>query len=189
MSGTRAGTALPGMAGQRSELTDGMSTDEQTHDAGDACPLPTVDQAPDDDVLASILARSHSVAVVGASPDPLRTSHAIATWLMNNTDYELYLVNPFGGDADVEGHGFYAALSDLPVAPDLVVVFRRSEDVPPVADAAIEADASVLWLQLGIVNDVAAAYARAAGLGVVQNRCIKVEYARLSERIEAAQAQ
>ena len=108
---------------------------------------------------------------------------------MNNTDYELYLVNPFGSDADVEGHGFYAALSDLPVAPDLVVVFRRSEDVPPVADAAIEADASVLWLQLGIVNDVAAANARAAGLGVVQNRCIKVEYARLSERIEAAQAQ
>jgi hypothetical protein len=68
------------------------------------------------------------------------------------------------------------------------VVFRRSEDVPPVADAAIEADASVLWLQLGIVNEPAAASARAAGLGVVQNRCIKVEYARLSEQIEAVRA-
>jgi len=166
-----------------------MSTDEQIYDASDACPLPSPNQAPEDEVLASILARSQSVAVVGASPDPLRTSHAIATWLMNNTKYELYLVNPNGGDADIEGHGFYAALSDLPVAPDIVVVFRRSEDVPPVADAAIEADASVLWLQLGIVNDTAAASARAAGLGVVQNRCIKVEYARLSELIEAAQAQ
>lgn len=166
-----------------------MSTDEQTQDGGDACPLPSVDQAPDDEVLARILARSQSVAVVGASPSPLRTSHAIATWLMNNTDYELYLVNPNGGDADIEGHGFYAALSDVPVAPDIVVVFRRSDDVPPVADAAIEADASVLWLQLGIVNDAAAAAARAAGLGVIQNRCIKVEYARLSEQIEAVQTQ
>jgi predicted CoA-binding protein len=165
-----------------------MSTDEQAPNAGDACPLPTVDQAPDDEVLAGILARSRSVAVVGASPSPLRTSHAISTWLMNNTDYELYLVNPRGGDADIEGHGFYAALSDLPIAPDIVVVFRRSEDVPPVADAAIEADASVLWLQLGIVNEPAAASARAAGLGVVQNRCIKVEYARLSEQIEAVRA-
>ncbi len=166
-----------------------MSTDEQPYGAGEVCPLPTIDQAPEDDVLARILARSHSVAVVGASPNPMRTSHAIATWLMNNTGYELYLVNPHGGDADIEGHGFYAALSDLPVAPDVVVVFRRSEDVPPVADAAIEADASVLWLQLGIVNDAAAANARAAGLGVVQNRCIKIEYARLSDRIEAVKAQ
>ncbi len=166
-----------------------MSTDNQMHNGGDACPLPNPDQAPDDEVMASILARSHSVAVVGASPSPLRTSHAIATWLMNNTGYELYLVNPLGDDADIEGHGFYATLSDLPVAPDIVVVFRRSEDVPPVADAAVEVDANVLWLQLGIVNDAAAATARAAGLGVVQNRCIKVEYARLSERIKAAQAQ
>jgi predicted CoA-binding protein len=164
-----------------------MSTHEQIVDAGDACPLPSADQAPEDGVLASILARSRSVAVVGASPNPLRTSHAIATWLMNNTDYELYLVNPRGGDADIEGHGFYATLSELPVAPDIVVVFRRSEDVPPVTEAAIEADASVLWMQLGIVNDTAAASARAAGLGVVQNRCIKVEYARLRERIETEQ--
>ncbi|MBC7298276.1 MAG: CoA-binding protein [Demequina sp.] len=155
---------------------------------GDACPLPSAEQAPDDAVLAKILAQSRSVAVVGASPNPLRTSHAIATWLMNNTSYQLYLVNPNGGDADIEGHGFYPTLSDLPVAPDIVVVFRRSEDVPPLADAAIEADASVLWLQLGIVNDTAAASARAAGLGVVQNRCIKVEYARLANRIEALQA-
>jgi len=166
-----------------------MSTDEATDAVGEACPLPRADQAPADDVLVDILANSHAIAVVGASPHPLRTSHAIATWLMNNTPYEVYLVNPHGGDADIEGHGFYSALSELPVAPDIVVVFRRAEDVPPVADAAVEADASVLWLQLGIENQAAAARARAAGLGVVQNRCIKVEYARLRDRIETARAQ
>lgn len=162
-----------------------MSTDHQAPDAADACPLPLADQAPEDSVLVDILASSRSVAVVGASPSPLRTSHAIATWLMNNTDFEVYLVNPHGGDSDIEGHGFYATLAELPVAPDIVVVFRRSEDVPPVAEAAIEANASVLWMQLGIVNESAAASARAAGLGVVQNRCIKVEYARLRQAIEA----
>ncbi|WP_291379505.1 CoA-binding protein [Demequina sp.] len=165
-----------------------MSTDDVIDTTGDACPLPRADQAPTDDALADILAQAHSVAVVGASPDPMRTSHAIATWLMNNTPYELYLVNPHGGDADIEGHGFYASLSELPVAPDIVVVFRRAAEVPPIANAAVEADASVLWLQLGIENPVAAASAKAAGLGVVQNRCIKVEYARLRERIEATPA-
>lgn len=163
-----------------------MGADAGFEAAGDVCALPRADQAPADDVLTEILANAHTVAVVGASPSPLRTSHAIATWLMNNTPYEVYLVNPHGGDADIEGHGFYMALSELPVAPDIVVVFRRAEEVPPVADAAVEADASVLWLQLGIESPVAAASARAAGLGVVQNRCIKVEYARLRERIEAA---
>lgn len=163
-----------------------MSTDPTSYDDATACPLPNADQAPEDSVLADILARTQSVAVVGASPSPLRTSHAISTWLMNNTDYEVFLVNPHGGDADIEGHGFFASLSELPVAPDIVVVFRRSEDVPPVAEAAIEANASVLWMQLGIVNESAAASARAAGMGVVQNRCIKVEYARLRDAIEAA---
>ena len=163
-----------------------MSTHSEANDAADACPIPSADQAPEDEVLAEILAHARSVAVVGASPNPLRTSHAISTWLMNNTDYELYLVNPNAGDADIEGHGFFASLADVPVTPDIVVVFRRSEDVPPVADAAVEADAGVLWMQLGIVNEIAAATARAAGLGVVQNRCIKVEYARLRDQIEAA---
>lgn len=151
----------------------------------DACPMPHSSQAPADDVLALILARSHAVAVVGASPRPDRTSHAVCTWLMNNTPFELYLVNPTAGDADIEGHGFYASLAEVPVAPDIVVVFRRSEDVPPVAVDAAAADAAVLWMQLGIENEIAAATARAAGMAVVENRCIKVEYARLREAIAA----
>ena len=150
----------------------------------DACPLPLPAQAPTDEELALILARSRTVAVVGASPRPSRTSHAIAVWLMENTRYEVFLVNPMAGDADIEGHGFYAALHDVPVTPDIVVAFRRSEDIPPVADAAIACDAAVLWMQLGIENEQAAALARAAGLDVVQNRCIKVEYARLRKEID-----
>ena len=158
-----------------------------THDATpESCPMPQVSQAPADDVLALILARSHAVAVVGASPRADRTSHAVCAWLMNHTSFELYLVNPNAGDADIEGHGFYASLADVPVAPDIVVVFRRSEDVPPVAVDAAAADAAVLWMQLGIENEIAAATARAAGMEVIENRCIKVEYARLRESIIAA---
>lgn len=155
-----------------------------THDADStSCPLPGAGEAPADDDLAKILARAHAVAVVGASPNPDRTSHAVATWLMNNTPFELFLVNPRAGDADIEGHGFYASLADLPVAPDIVVAFRRSEDIPPVAEDAVAADAAVLWMQLGITSEIGAATARAAGLEVVENRCIKVEHARLLDRI------
>jgi predicted CoA-binding protein len=144
--------------------------------------------APDDAAMARMLGRVTSVAVVGASPDPSRTSHRIALWLMENTPYEVYLVNPFGGDADIDGHGFYPDLASLPLVPDLVDVFRRPEEVPPIADSAIAVGARALWLQLGIRNDDAAAKAHKAGLAVVQNRCIKVEYRRLQERIDVARA-
>ena len=163
-----------------------MSIDDIDLGSAPACPLPEASEAPGDDLLALILARSHAVAVVGASPSADRTSHAVTLWLMNNTPFELYLVNPRAGDADIEGHGFYASLADVPVKPDIVVAFRRGEDMPPVADDAVAADAAVLWMQLGITNELAAATARTAGVEVVQNRCIKIEYSRLRERIEAA---
>lgn len=163
-----------------------MSIDDVPLDSAPSCPVPSAAQAPDDEILALILARSHAVAVVGASPSPDRTSHAVSIWLMNNTPFEIYLVNPRAGDADIEGHGFYASLADVPVKPDIVVAFRKGEDMPPVADDAVAADAAVLWMQLGIQNELAAATARAAGVEVIENRCIKIEYSRLRERIEAA---
>lgn len=151
-----------------------------------ACPLPQPTEAPDDAALAALLAGARTVAIVGASPRPTRTSHAVSVWLMENAHFELYLVNPMASDDDdIEGHGFYASLSELPVAPDIVVVFRRSEDVPPVALDAADTDAAALWLQLGITNPEATAGARAAGMVTVENRCIKVEYARLHEAIAA----
>lgn len=150
--------------------------------------MPISADAPDDAAMARMLGRVNSVAVVGASPDPSRTSHQIAVWLMEKTPYEVFLVNPLAGDADIEGHGFYPSLSSLPLVPDLVDVFRRPEHVPPVADEAIAVGALALWMQLGIRNEEAATAATKAGLAVVQNRCIKVEYRRLADRIEVARA-
>ena len=87
---------------------------------------------------------------------------------------------------EVLGLPVYAALADLPVVPDLVDIFRRSEDVPPVVEEAVGLGAKAVFMQLGIANEAAAGVARAAGLDVVQNRCIKVEYSRLRGAIEAA---
>lgn len=153
-----------------------------------ACPMPATAQAPQDDVLAEVLAVARSIAVVGASPNETRTSHQIATWLMDHTPYEVYLVNPAALDGEIRGHGFYGSLGELPVVPDIVDVFRRSEFTPAIATEAAVVGAGTLWLQLGVVNDEAMNIARSSQLTAVENRCIKVEYARLHDRIEAVRA-
>lgn len=153
-----------------------------------ACLMPETMQAPDDAKLASVLANATSVAVVGASPNEARTSHQIATWLMDHTPYEVYLVNPTAMDGEIRGHGFYASLDELPVVPDIVDVFRRSEFTPAIATETAVVGAGMLWLQLGIVNDEAMDIARGSGIVGVENRCIKVEYARLHDRIESSRA-
>lgn len=155
-------------------------------ETGDLCPMPARGEAPGDDAMVQLLAGAETVAVVGASPNEHRTSHQIATWLMDHTPYQVYLVNPAAGREEIRGHGFYATLDELPVVPDIVDVFRRSEHTPPVATEAAVVGAGALWLQLGIRNDPAMETARASGLTYVQNRCIKVEYARLRDRIEEA---
>lgn len=155
---------------------------------GEACAAPTSEQAPPDQALVELLANARTVAVVGASPSDHRTSYSIAVWLMQHTPYEIYLVNPVAEGQEIRGHGFYASLADLPVVPDIVDVFRRAEHMPPVADEAIDVKAQALWMQLGVVHDEAAAKAKDAGLTVVQNRCIKVEYDRLRDQIEQASA-
>lgn len=162
-----------------------MTDSTQADSSADACPLPGAAEAPADDEMAQLLAHATSVAVVGASPKADRTSHQIAVWLIENTPYEVYLVNPKAGAAEIHGHGFYPSVEALPVTPSIVDVFRRSEHVPPVADDAIACGAGALWLQLGVINADAEAAAREAGLTFVQNRCIKIEYARLREQIEA----
>ncbi|WP_430867292.1 CoA-binding protein [Demequina aurantiaca] len=157
-----------------------------TPSAAEACPMPSAAQAPDDDLLVAALAGAKTIAVVGASPNDIRTSHQIAVWLIENTPLEVFLVNPAAGSAEILGHAFYESIAELPTPPDIVDVFRRSEYVDPVADDAIAADAHMLWLQLGVVNDAAIERAREAGLTGVQNRCIKVEWARLRNQIDAA---
>ncbi|MFN3866385.1 MAG: CoA-binding protein [Demequina sp.] len=154
--------------------------------SGDFCPAPGSTSTPDDDSLVDLLAGARTVAVVGASPNDHRTSYSIAAWLMTRTPYEVYLVNPMAEGQEIRGHGFYASLDELPVVPDIVNVFRRSEHVPPVADDAIAAGAGALWMQLGVAHADAATRAREAGLEVVQDRCIKVEYERLRVAVEQA---
>ena len=126
-----------------------------------------------------ILRRSRSVAVVGASASLARASYFVLTYLLSSsTDYEVYPVNPRAAGSEILGRRVYASLADLPVTPDIVDVFRRSEDLPSVADEAIAAGAPVFWAQLGLWSTEAARRCAAAGLDVVMDRCLKIEHAR-----------
>ena len=127
--------------------------------------------------LARTLRETRSVAIVGASSDPLRPSYGVWQYLKSASDYELYLVNPTIGEVD--GTPVYPSLADLPVVPDLVDVFRRHEYLPAVLQDTIEVGAKTLWLQSGLSHEKVARDGEAAGLQVVMDRCLKVEHARL----------
>jgi uncharacterized protein len=127
--------------------------------------------------IRDILDRSRTVAVVGLSDRPYRTSHAIAEALQG-FGYRIIPVNP-NLDGPVLGEWPYERVADIPTPVDVVDVFRRSEKVMPVAKDAVAVGAKVLWLQSGVINEEAAAYATEHGLTVVMNRCIKVDHASL----------
>ena len=134
---------------------------------------------PSDADIRALLARTRTIAVVGLSPKPHRTSHGVASYMLAQ-GFRIVPVNP--NAREVFGETAYATLAEAAqhAQIDLVNVFRRSEDVPPVMQQAIAIGAPAVWLQLGIRNDAAAAQARAAGLVVVQDRCILVEHRRLN---------
>jgi predicted CoA-binding protein len=117
-----------------------------------------------------------TIAVVGVSARPGRPSHDVARYLIDH-GYEVYLVNPT--ETEIFGMPVYASVRDLPKPVDIVDIFRRPGDVPPIVDDAIAAGAKVVWMQLEIVNEEAAATARAAGLEVVMDRCTEIEHQRL----------
>lgn len=151
----------------------------------DACALPgvTVDAAserawrgPNQQERFALLRRSKSIAIVGASNNPARASYFVTTYLLSSSTYDVYLINP--RETEILGQPVYASLADLPVVPDIVDVFRRHDDLPGVAQEAIDVGAKALWLQLGSWNEDAAALAESAGLSVVMDRCIKIEHAR-----------
>jgi len=127
--------------------------------------------------LEQILRETRTVAIVGASANPARASHEVWTYLEAASDYELYLVNPTIDEID--GVRVYPSLADLPVVPDLVDVFRRHEYLPSVLQDTIAVGAKVLWLQLGLRDEQVARDGAAAGLQVVMDRCLKVDYDRL----------
>ena len=131
---------------------------------------------PDAKQRLAILRAAKSVAIVGASPNPARSSFFVGTYLQQSSDYRLYFVNP--NATEILGQPAYASLGDLPEVPDIVVVFRRGSDIPGVVDEVVASGAKTIWVQLGIWNQDAAYYGEEQGLTVVMDRCIKVEHAR-----------
>jgi predicted CoA-binding protein len=134
--------------------------------------------APSDATLQSILSQARTIAVVGLSSKPHRDSHGVARYLQHR-GYKVVPVNP--NETEVLGEMAYPSLLDVPtdVAIDIVDVFRRAKETPPVAEQAVSIGARVLWLQEGIVSDEARRIAEEGGLTVVMDLCIRTTRARL----------
>jgi predicted CoA-binding protein len=118
-----------------------------------------------------------TIAVVGVSSKPDRASNEVAKYLID-AGYTVYLVNPVE-EGEIFGLPVYDSVEELPEPVDIVDIFRRPGDVPPVVADAIAARAKTVWMQLGIVNEEAAAEARAAGLEVVMDLCTKIQHQKL----------
>ncbi|MBB6671114.1 CoA-binding protein [Cohnella nanjingensis] len=127
---------------------------------------------PSREEIKTILQHANTIAVVGLSDDPSKTSHMVSE-AMQRKGYRIIPVNP--NAETILGEKCYAKLADVPEPIDIVNVFRRPEHTPPIAEEAVAAGAKVLWLQLGIANDEAARIAQAGGLTIIMDRCIKVE--------------
>jgi uncharacterized protein len=132
---------------------------------------------PSTEELRALLTEARTIAIVGASSNPEKPSFGIMRQLLN-AGYRVFPVNP--RETEVLGQTAYASLEDVPEPIDIVDVFRRSEDTPPIADEAAAVGAKALWLQLGISNEEAAKRASAGGLTVVMNACIGATHARLA---------
>jgi len=130
----------------------------------------------DINTLRRILRDSRVLAVVGLSADWFRPSYFAAKYMQEH-GYRVIPVNP--KYESILGERCYKSLRDIPEKVDLVDIFRKTQDVMPIAEDAIAIGARVLWQQLGVKNDAAAAKARAAGLETVMDRCVKIEHGRL----------
>lgn len=129
--------------------------------------------------IKTLLEQAKNVAVVGLSDNPERTSYMVAE-VMQKRGYRIIPVNP--NAERILGETCYKSLSDIPEPVDIVNVFRRSELCAPIAEEAVKINAKVLWLQLGVINEEAAEIAKAGGLEMVMDRCIKVEDSILQPR-------
>lgn len=150
-------------------MTEAANHDEETE---------LVPAMPSDVELRSLLGDARTIAVVGLSSKPHRDSYDVARYLQTK-GYRIVPVNP--KETEVLGERAYPTLDDVPsdVEIDVVDVFRRAEDTPPIAEAAVRRGAKVLWLQAGIVNEDARRIAEAAGLTVIMGVCIRTTRKRL----------
>lgn len=132
----------------------------------------------DDSKIKKILCEASTIAVVGLSPRTDRPSHGVASFLKKR-GYKIIPVRP--RIEELLGEKTYASLSEIPneITIDIVDIFRRAQEVPPIVVEAIERKAKLIWMQEGIINEAAAKEARDAGLDVIMDRCILKEYNRL----------
>ena len=137
-----------------------------------------------DDDIAALLTNARTIALVGASDRPDRASYGVMRFLQEQ-GYRVIPVNPRITGEHVHGEYVWRELAQIGVPIDIVDIFRKSEEVGPIVDQAIAVGAKAVWMQLGVVNDEAAAKAEAAGLAVVMDRCPKIEIARL--RVDPAE--
>ncbi|WP_299864273.1 CoA-binding protein [uncultured Hoeflea sp.] len=138
----------------------------------------------DNAYISGILKSVKTIAVVGASANTVRPSYFVMKYMLDK-GYRVIPVNPGQAGKEILGQTAYARLSDVPEPIDMVDIFRASDAVPAIVDEALALDPKpkVIWMQLTVRHDEAAARAEAAGLQVVMNRCPKIEYARLSGEI------
>ncbi len=134
----------------------------------------------DDAYLRGILGETQKIVVLGASPNPARASNMILGYLLHH-GYEAIPVNPGHAGGAILGQAAYGRLADLPEPVDMIDVFRRSEFLAGVVDEVLALDwqPKSIWIQLGLRDDAAARRAEAVGIKVMQDRCIKIEHARL----------
>jgi uncharacterized protein len=138
----------------------------------------------EDAYISGILNSVRTIAVVGASTNDVRPSFFVTKYLIDK-GYEVFPVNPGQAGKEICGRPVHARLADVPVAIDMVDIFRASEAVPAIVEEVLALDPlpKVVWMQLRIRHDEAAAKAEASGIKVVMNRCPKIEYGRLSGEI------
>jgi len=135
------------------------------------------------DAIRQILTHARTIAVVGLSPDPNRASYGVARAMQAN-GYRILPVNPLAGVPKILGEPVFASLTAAAAQHriDVVDCFRQSAKIPPIVDEAIAIGAKAVWMQLGVSQAAAARKAEAAGLRVVQNKCMKIEHSALSAR-------
>lgn len=138
----------------------------------------------DNAYVSGILNSVRTIAIVGASANDVRPSFFVTKYLIDK-GFEVFPINPGHAGRKILGRPVYARLADVPVPIDMVDIFRASNGVPPIVDDALrlEPPPKVIWMQLTVRNDAAAAKAEDAGVKVVMNRCPKIEYGRLSGEI------
>ena len=132
------------------------------------------------DAILELLKKYKTIAVVGLSSNPMRPSYGVTEY-MQGAGYRIIPVNP--NETEVLGQKSYARLEDVPEKIEIVNVFRRAEEVPPVVESAMRVGAKVVWMQQGVENEEAAEKARAAGLMVIEDACILVEHRRRAREL------